>query len=277
MLPHTWRCCILLLGLLALAAHAAAQSPDDDARDLRRTLNIQCREWTGAVLLRNADGSTETAEAVYSLARAADGFEGALTVNGARIPIRMEFTPDGVLSGRFGNAAYRAVLPRNIAGKPKDRTILWVGDAGAFQTLMDEEAFDLTFSGDIPLPPAMQGRQAIWTTAELSRAGFRIVLGRFSITLMECLGLFATMFFTSRFIIQWIASERAKRSVMPEVFWWVSVIGSGLMIIYPIYYGRLSVLLGHVTGWIVYIRNIWLIERHKRSIRAGEGDVTIAK
>ena len=133
--------------------------------------------------------------------------------------------------------------------------------------LEGEEFFLANYSdglSDLPLPESLE-RQAVWASARLRRTeGFQFHLGRFEIGLMECLGVFATLFFASRFVIQWIASERARRSVVPELFWWVSLCGAGLMIVYAVYFGRFAVLLGQLTGWAVYIRNLWLIRREKR-------------
>ena len=256
---------------------ALGQSAQEDAGAIRKVLETQCRQWRGFVLLREADGSTKRIESSYVLTEHGDGFRGTLTVGNATMDVSIVARGGNTFVGEFGAGSFwRAVLPRDLRGKPKERTILWVGQTGAFQMLLDHEAFEFTMSGDVPQPASI-AKHAVWTTAEFGRDGFRIVIGPFAITLMECLGIFSTLFFASRFVIQWIASERAKRSVVPEIFWWVSLIGSGLMIVYAIYFGRFAVLLGQLTGWIVYLRNIWLIEMHKRKTSIAEGDMPIAE
>ncbi|HPR83755.1 MAG TPA: lipid-A-disaccharide synthase N-terminal domain-containing protein [Pontiellaceae bacterium] len=78
------------------------------------------------------------------------------------------------------------------------------------------------------------------------------------------LGFFAQALFASRFIIQWIASERAGESVMPEAFWMISLAGSTLLLVYAIYKQDPVFILGQASGLLVYFRNIHLIERKKK-------------
>ena len=78
------------------------------------------------------------------------------------------------------------------------------------------------------------------------------------------LGFFAQALFASRFIIQWIASERAGESVMPEVFWLLSLLGSSLLLAYAIKQKDPVFILGQSTGFLVYLRNLHLIKRKKK-------------
>ena len=75
------------------------------------------------------------------------------------------------------------------------------------------------------------------------------------------LGFAGQFMFTGRMLVQWIASERAKRSVVPTAFWWMSLIGSSMLILY--FWWRVDVvgILGQTTGWVVYIRNLWLLKK----------------
>lgn len=77
------------------------------------------------------------------------------------------------------------------------------------------------------------------------------------------LGFAGQALFTSRFVVQWIYSERAGKSVMPDMFWYFSLVGSALVLAYAIHLGNLVFILGQF-GIIVYIRNIQLIWRHKK-------------
>lgn len=79
------------------------------------------------------------------------------------------------------------------------------------------------------------------------------------------LGLIAQGLFSARFLVQWIASERARKSVMPVVFWHLSIAGSVLLLAYAIYRKDPVFILGQSAGLIVYIRNLYLIWREKRS------------
>lgn len=77
------------------------------------------------------------------------------------------------------------------------------------------------------------------------------------------IGFLAQLMFSMRFILQWIASERAKRSVMPEVFWYFSVAGGAMLFAYAIYRGDPVFILGQGMGLFIYARNIQLIWKQK--------------
>jgi lipid-A-disaccharide synthase-like uncharacterized protein len=85
----------------------------------------------------------------------------------------------------------------------------------------------------------------------------------------ELLGLVGQLTFGSRFLYQWFISERAGRSVMPVGFWWLSMIGSILILIYAVHKASLAFMLPTFTGVPVYIRNLILIRREdKRRAKA---------
>lgn len=79
------------------------------------------------------------------------------------------------------------------------------------------------------------------------------------------LGFVAQGLFSARFLVQWIASERARKSVMPVVFWYLSISGSVLLLAYAIYRKDPVFILGQSAGLVVYIRNLHLIRHEKRS------------
>jgi lipid-A-disaccharide synthase-like uncharacterized protein len=70
--------------------------------------------------------------------------------------------------------------------------------------------------------------------------------------------------FTARFIAQWIASERARRSVMPVAFWWFSIGGGAVLLAYAIHRADPVFILGQAMGLFIYVRNLWLIHAEKR-------------
>ena len=77
---------------------------------------------------------------------------------------------------------------------------------------------------------------------------------------MEVLfGLFGQLMFTGRFLVQWIASERARRSVMPVVFWYFSLAGGAVLLSYALYRRDPVFILGQSLGVFIYTRNLWLI------------------
>ena len=75
------------------------------------------------------------------------------------------------------------------------------------------------------------------------------------------LGFVAQAFFTMRFVVQWIASERARASVIPVAFWFFSIGGGVLLLFYALYIRDPVFILGQGFGVFVYARNLWLIYR----------------
>lgn len=72
-------------------------------------------------------------------------------------------------------------------------------------------------------------------------------------------GFLAQGVFAGRMIVQWYASEKAKASIVPNVFWWMSLVGSSMCIIYFIWRKEPVGIMGQATGWIIYVRNLWMI------------------
>ena len=72
-------------------------------------------------------------------------------------------------------------------------------------------------------------------------------------------GLFGQLMFTGRFLVQWIASERARRSVVPVAFWYFSIAGGLVLLAYAIYRADPVFILGQTLGVVIYARNLWLI------------------
>lgn len=89
---------------------------------------------------------------------------------------------------------------------------------------------------------------------------------RFSnnLDLWAVFGLSFQFAFMARFLVQWIASERQGRSVIPVSFWYLSLIGSTGVLIYGIGRGDIVIILGQAFGTIVYVRNLALIYRERR-------------
>jgi len=76
------------------------------------------------------------------------------------------------------------------------------------------------------------------------------------------LGIFSQVLFTFRFIYQWIYSERRKESHLPLGFWIISLSGSFLILVYAVFRKDPVLLAGQLTGFIVYLRNIIIIQKH---------------
>lgn len=77
-------------------------------------------------------------------------------------------------------------------------------------------------------------------------------------------GLSAQLMFTARFLIQWIASERARISVMPVAFWYFSLAGGVMLLAYASYRKDPVFVLGQALGVLIYSRNLWLIHAHRK-------------
>lgn len=82
------------------------------------------------------------------------------------------------------------------------------------------------------------------------------------------LGFVAQGLFTMRFVVQWLASERAKRSVVPIAFWFFSLGGGTLLLIYAIQRQDPVFIAGQGLGLFIYIRNLWLIANERRAAMA---------
>ena len=82
------------------------------------------------------------------------------------------------------------------------------------------------------------------------------------------LGFIAQALFMMRFVVQWLASEKAKKSVMPVAFWFFSLGGGTLLLIYAIRQKDPVFIAGQGLGLIVYIRNLCLIYREKKDKQA---------
>jgi lipid-A-disaccharide synthase-like uncharacterized protein len=83
-------------------------------------------------------------------------------------------------------------------------------------------------------------------------------------------GYFGQAFFSCRFLIQWIASERQRRNVVPALFWWLSLGGGLCLLAYAIHKRDQVFIVGQAAGLVVYVRNIVLMRRSRAALQ-GEG------
>ena len=79
------------------------------------------------------------------------------------------------------------------------------------------------------------------------------------------IGLGGQLLFMMRFLVQWVVSEKAKRSVIPVAFWWLSIGGAVVLLAYAIYRTDPVFILGQSMGFFVYARNLWLIHAKRRA------------
>lgn len=69
--------------------------------------------------------------------------------------------------------------------------------------------------------------------------------------------------FSTRFLVQWLASEKAKRSIVPNAFWFFSLAGGLLLFIYALHRRDPVFILGQGAGLFIYGRNLWFIYGHR--------------
>ncbi|GGX81029.1 lipid A biosynthesis [Litchfieldella qijiaojingensis] len=74
-------------------------------------------------------------------------------------------------------------------------------------------------------------------------------------------GFLGQALFSARFLVQWLASERAQRSVVPLAFWFLSLGGGATLLAYAVYRRDPVFVLGQGAGLIIYLRNLMLIRR----------------
>ena len=72
-------------------------------------------------------------------------------------------------------------------------------------------------------------------------------------------GLFGQFFFFLRFFVQWLSSEKKKKSFIPFSFWFFSLAGGSILFIYAVHIKDLVFSLGQGLGLLIYVRNIMLI------------------
>jgi lipid-A-disaccharide synthase-like uncharacterized protein len=78
------------------------------------------------------------------------------------------------------------------------------------------------------------------------------------------LGYVGQSLFAMRFIVQWVASERVGRSVIPVAFWFFSIGGGVLLFVYALYIRDPVFIIGQGLGLFVYLRNLYFVFRERR-------------
>ena len=79
------------------------------------------------------------------------------------------------------------------------------------------------------------------------------------------IGFIAQFMFSMRFVVQWLATEKARASIIPETFWYFSVLGGALLLAYAIYRMDPVFIVGQAAGLVIYARNIYFIWANKRA------------
>ena len=77
-------------------------------------------------------------------------------------------------------------------------------------------------------------------------------------------GFMGQALFSARFIVQWVASEKARRSIIPNAFWFFSIAGGATLLAYAIYRQDPVFIAGQAGGLAIYLRNVYFIIRERR-------------
>jgi lipid-A-disaccharide synthase-like uncharacterized protein len=78
------------------------------------------------------------------------------------------------------------------------------------------------------------------------------------------IGFAGQAIFTARFLVQWIASERRRDSVIPVAFWWLSLFGGMTLLSYAIHRRDPVIIVGQSMGVFIYVRNLMLVAKGRR-------------
>jgi lipid-A-disaccharide synthase-like uncharacterized protein len=81
----------------------------------------------------------------------------------------------------------------------------------------------------------------------------------------KVIGWMGNATFSSRFIVQWYATEKSKKVVIPVVFWWLSLTGSLLLLVYALQQRNSVFIYAYLFPWIPYTRNLIIHYRHEKA------------
>jgi len=92
-------------------------------------------------------------------------------------------------------------------------------------------------------------------------------------------GFLGQLFFSARFIVQWIYSEISKKSIIPLAFWFFSILGGLTLLAYAVHRKDPVFILGQSAGLLIYARNLYFINKQNRinisltGLRKGLADI----
>jgi len=92
-------------------------------------------------------------------------------------------------------------------------------------------------------------------------------------TIWVGIGLLGQLLFTGRFLVQWICSESARKSVIPPAFWYLSMAGGVTLLSYAIYRGDPVFILGQSTGVFIYLRNIYFMRIEQKELAGSDSQL----
>lgn len=87
-------------------------------------------------------------------------------------------------------------------------------------------------------------------------------------TIWLVIGFIGQGLFSARFIIQWLKSEREKKSVFPIAFWYFSIAGGVTLLAYAIHRNDPVFIVGQLSGLFIYLRNLYFVVYERKSLSA---------
>jgi lipid-A-disaccharide synthase-like uncharacterized protein len=90
------------------------------------------------------------------------------------------------------------------------------------------------------------------------------------------IGFLGQAMFFMRFFVQWLASEKAGASIVPDAFWYFSILGGLILFTYAVYRQDPVFILGQSTGLFIYARNLQLIRRKNKTAAATQPEETVS-
>lgn len=100
-------------------------------------------------------------------------------------------------------------------------------------------------------------------------------LGGGEATAWTIFGLTANLCFAGRFVLQWWISEKKGKSVIPIGFWYLSLLGGVMMLIYTVHVGKVPLILGAIFTPFIALRNLVLVRRQRAARRLAEEGTTL--
>lgn len=86
-------------------------------------------------------------------------------------------------------------------------------------------------------------------------------------TIWLIVGFVGQALFSARFIVQWIKSEREKKSVFPIAFWYFSIAGGLTLFAYAVYRQDPVFIVGQLSGLLIYFRNLYFVVYERKNIK----------
>ena len=93
-------------------------------------------------------------------------------------------------------------------------------------------------------------------------------------TVWLVIGFFGQAMFSMRFLIQWISSEKQKKSVFPVQFWYFSIAGGSILLSYAIFKQDPVFIVGQGAGLFIYFRNLYFVGKERKRLEELEARIT---